>query len=113
MNYGVNHDFYYVLQGVMSGILPNQHFPDLMGNPSSAVIGATVALCEIGCMFGGLLTGRLGDMIGRKNTIRLGSFILIIGAVLQTATQGLAMTIVARISIGSLSIKISWSSCLF
>ncbi|OBZ84718.1 Sugar transporter STL1 [Choanephora cucurbitarum] len=41
-------------QGVMSGIVPNQHFLDLMGNPNSAVVGAMVALYEIGCMFGAL-----------------------------------------------------------
>ncbi|CAO3653040.1 unnamed protein product [Mucor hiemalis] len=87
-------------QGVMSGILPNSHFQDLMGNPSSAVIGATVALYEIGCMFGALVTGRLSDKIGRKNTIRLGCVILVIGAVIQTATVSLAMTIVSRIVTG-------------
>lgn len=84
----------------MSGIVPNQHFLDLMGNPNSAVVGALVALYEIGCMFGALSTGRLGDMLGRKNTIRVGCTILIIGAILQTATQNLAMTIVARIITG-------------
>lgn len=87
-------------QGVMSGILPNSHFQNLMGHPSSAVIGATVALYEIGCMFGALVTGRLSDKIGRKNTIRLGCMILVIGAVIQTATVGLAMTIVSRIVTG-------------
>lgn len=84
----------------MSGILPNSHFQTLMGNPSSAVIGATVALYEIGCMFGALVTGRLSDKIGRKNTIRLGCMILVIGAVIQTATVSLAMTIVSRIVTG-------------
>ncbi|KAI8375415.1 general substrate transporter [Choanephora cucurbitarum] len=87
-------------QGVMSGIVPNQHFLDLMGNPNSAVVGAMVALYEIGCMFGALVTGRLSDMIGRRNTIRLGSTILVVGAIFQTATQNLAMTIAFRIVTG-------------
>jgi MFS family permease len=84
----------------MSGILPNQHFLDLMGNPSSAIIGATAALYEILCMFGAPLIGRLSYIIGRRNTIRLGSIILIIGAILQTAIQRLPMNIVARIITG-------------
>lgn len=87
-------------QGVMSGILPNEHFLELMGHPSSVMVGFTVAIYELGCMVGALITGRLSDMAGRKNTIRIGCTILIIGAVLQTATQNLAMTIVARVIAG-------------
>ncbi|KAF7722708.1 hypothetical protein EC973_002834 [Apophysomyces ossiformis] len=87
-------------QGVMSGIVTNKHFLDLMGNPNPEVKGAIVALYEIGCMFGALSTGKLGDILGRRNTIRLGCTILIIGAVLQTASYSCAMTIVARIVTG-------------
>jgi MFS family permease len=84
----------------MSGIVTNDHFLDLMGQPSSAVVGAMVSLYEIGCMFGALSTGKLGDMLGRKNTIRLGCTILMVGAILQTATVSLPMTIVSRIITG-------------
>ncbi|KAI9473461.1 MAG: general substrate transporter [Benjaminiella poitrasii] len=87
-------------QGVMSGIVSNEHFLELMGQPSSAVVGAMVAIYEIGCMFGALATGKISDMIGRRNTIRLGSLVLIVGAIIQTATQNLAMTIVSRIITG-------------
>jgi MFS family permease len=84
----------------MSGIVPNEHFLELMGRPNSAVVGAMVALYEIGCMCGALATGRVSDILGRRNTIRLGSLILIIGAIIQTATNSLAMTIVSRIITG-------------
>ncbi|KAI8381271.1 general substrate transporter [Radiomyces spectabilis] len=91
-------------QGVMSGIVDNEHWKDLMGfsneSSTSALVGAVVALYEIGCMFGALVTGKLGDMLGRRNTIRLGSVILIIGAVLQTATVNMGMTIASRIITG-------------
>ncbi|KAI7906372.1 general substrate transporter [Cokeromyces recurvatus] len=87
-------------QGVMSGIVPNKHFLKLMGDPSSAVVGAMVAIYEIGCMFGALATGKVSDKIGRRNTIRVGSLILIIGAIIQTATQNLTMTIVSRVISG-------------
>lgn len=84
----------------MSGILPNQHFLDLMGHPSSALIGLSVAIYEIGCCLGSLSTGRVSDILGRRNTIRVGSVILIVGAVIQTATVSLGMTIAARILTG-------------
>lgn len=84
----------------MSGILPNKHFLDLMQHPSSAMIGFTVAIYELGCMAGALMTGKLSDKVGRKNTIRIGCVILIIGAVIQTATQNLVMTIISRVITG-------------
>ncbi|KAG0175043.1 hypothetical protein DFQ28_002323 [Apophysomyces sp. BC1034] len=92
-------------QGVMSGIVANEGFLRLMGGPdngkpSSPTEGAIVSLYEIGCMFGALLTGRLGDALGRRRTIRLGCIILIIGAVLQTVTVNIGMTIAARIITG-------------
>ncbi|OAD81313.1 hypothetical protein PHYBLDRAFT_57794 [Phycomyces blakesleeanus NRRL 1555(-)] len=87
-------------QGVMSGIVTNEGFLDLMGRPDSATLGAIVALYEIGCMFGALATGRLSDILGRRNTIRLGCVILVVGAVIQTATTHVGMTIVSRILTG-------------
>ncbi|ORZ23566.1 general substrate transporter [Absidia repens] len=87
-------------QGVMSGIITNEHWKDLMGSPNAATIGSVVALYEIGCMFGALSCGKIGDILGRKVTIRVGAIILIIGAVLQTAMSNLAMAIVSRIVTG-------------
>ncbi|KAI8379110.1 uncharacterized protein BYT42DRAFT_604568 [Radiomyces spectabilis] len=87
-------------QGVMSGVVANQLFIDQMSNPSSALMGAIVALYEIGCMVGALSTGKIGDLIGRRKTIRLGCLILCIGAILQTAAINVPMMIIARIVTG-------------
>ncbi|KAI8884489.1 general substrate transporter [Backusella circina FSU 941] len=87
-------------QGVMSGVVANDMFKETMGFPSSALMGAIVALYEIGCMIGALATGRIGDLLGRRKTIRLGCVILCIGAILQTAAVDCPMMIVARIITG-------------
>ncbi|KAG1149270.1 hypothetical protein G6F37_006344 [Rhizopus arrhizus] len=87
-------------QGVMSGVVANDLFKQTMGNPNSGLLGAIVALYEIGCMFGALSTGRIGDWLGRRKTVRLGCFILCIGAILQTAAVNAGMMIVARIVTG-------------
>jgi MFS family permease len=42
----------------------------------------------------------LGNMLGRKRTIFVGSVIMIIGAILQTASFGLAQLIVGRVVTG-------------
>ena len=47
-----------------------------------------------------LLTGKVGDWLGRRKTIRLGCLILCIGAVIQTASINVGMMIFARIFTG-------------
>lgn len=84
----------------MSGVVANDLFKETMGNPNSALMGAIVALYEIGCMAGALSTGRVGDWLGRRKTIRYGCLILCIGAILQTAAVDAPMMIVARIITG-------------
>jgi sugar porter (SP) family MFS transporter len=84
----------------MSGVVANDLFIDTMGKPNSGLMGAIVALYEIGCMAGALSTGRVGDMLGRRKTIRYGCVILCIGAILQTAAINAPMMIVARIITG-------------
>ncbi|KAI9484742.1 general substrate transporter [Zychaea mexicana] len=83
-------------QGVMSGVVANDRFIEWMGNPSPGLMGAIVAIYEIGCFAGALSTGRIGDILGRIKTIRLGCTILVLGAVMQTASINIAMMIVAR-----------------
>ncbi|OBZ82993.1 Sugar transporter STL1 [Choanephora cucurbitarum] len=87
-------------QGVMSGVVANDLFKETMGNPSSSMVGAIVALYEIGCMAGALSTGRIGDWLGRRKTIRYGCIILCVGAILQTAAVDAGMMIAARIITG-------------
>ncbi|KAI8367597.1 general substrate transporter [Radiomyces spectabilis] len=87
-------------QGVMSGVVANDLFNETMNYPDAALMGAIVALYEIGCMFGALSTGKVGDWLGRRKTIRLGCTILVIGAILQTAAINVEMMIIARIVTG-------------
>lgn len=84
----------------MSGVVASDLFKETMGNPSSSMIGAIVALYEIGCMAGALSTGRIGDWLGRRKTIRYGCLILCVGAILQTAAVDAGMMIAARIITG-------------
>jgi MFS family permease len=59
-----------------------------------------VGAYTLGCFFGAVATIWLGNMLGRKRTIFIGSVIMIIGAILQTASFGLAQLIVGRVVTG-------------
>lgn len=56
----------------------------------------TVGAYTLGCFFGAVATIWLGNILGRKKTIFIGSVIMVVGAVLQTASFGLAQLIVGR-----------------
>lgn len=63
---------------------------------TATIQAITVGAYTLGCFFGAVATIWLGNMLGRKKTIFIGSVIMIIGAVIQTASFGLAQLIVGR-----------------
>ncbi|WVQ84416.1 hypothetical protein IAT38_006568 [Cryptococcus sp. DSM 104549] len=95
-------------QGVMSGLmtLPSfeEKFPQTAGgfegSRTATLQSLLIAIYEIGCLFGALSNLWVGDWLGRRHTISLGGVIMLVGAVLQTASVSYAMMIVARIVTG-------------
>lgn len=100
-------------QGVMGGLLtlPSflHHFPQIDtanpppgSNPSHAsnIQGITVGGYTLGCFFGAAATIWLGNLLGRKRTIFIGSSIMIIGAILQASSFKLGQLIPARLITG-------------
>jgi MFS family permease len=67
--------------------------------------------------FGALQGGLTMDRFGRKFTIQLGAVICLVGAILQTAAQNLAMMLVGRILAGwavglmSMSVPVYQAEC--
>lgn len=87
-------------QGVMSGLITGPYFKDYFNQPSSAEIGTMVAILEIGALVSSLVTGRIGDVIGRKKTILYGALIFIVGGACQTFATGMPMMMLGRIIAG-------------
>lgn len=89
----------------MSGIITEpiflETFPQMsQENKSGAIQALVVAIYEIGCLMGALGMVAYGDVLGRRRSILVGASIMIVGAILQTASVGLAMMIVGRIVTG-------------
>ncbi|GAA5884943.1 hypothetical protein JCM6882_007162 [Rhodosporidiobolus microsporus] len=88
-------------QGVMGGLITLPAFLEVFPECRDPDIsGITVAIYEIGCMFGAIGAIIWGDKLGRKQTIMLGMIIMVIGAVIKTAAYGLPEMIVGRIVMG-------------
>ncbi|KAJ5081282.1 hypothetical protein NUU61_009546 [Penicillium alfredii] len=62
--------------------------------------GITVAAYNLGCFAGSIPTIWIGNMLGRRRAIFLGSFIMCIGAILQTTSYDLAQLVVGRLVTG-------------
>lgn len=67
---------------------------------NAATTGLNTASIFIGGILGPLVSGVVSDRLGRRPTILWGSLMTIIGVILQTAAQNIAMFVVARIVLG-------------
>jgi MFS family permease len=81
----------------VGGVVVTPDFLDqlnLNGNPS--LISTVTAIYDIGCFFGAISVCAIGDPLGRKKCVLLGTTIMSIGAILQIAAFGVPQMIVGR-----------------
>ena len=86
---------------MFGGIVVTDNFLEtlgLVGNPG--LLGTVIAIYNIGCFFGAILAMWLGEKLGRRNTVLVGTSIMTVGAVLQTTAYSVPQMIVARIIAG-------------
>ncbi|MCJ1398594.1 hypothetical protein MMC11_001794 [Xylographa trunciseda] len=104
-------------QGVMGGLLtlPSFYnvFPEIDTTSSrytalstsgqnyqSTIQGITIASYNLGCLTGAIITIWIGNVLGRRLTILLGSTIMVIGAAVQCSSFSLPQLIVGRLVTG-------------
>lgn len=73
---------------------------DLVGPGRTKVLSTVTAIYDIGCFLGALLAFSVGERLGRKNSILLGTTIMSVGAILQTSSFSLAQMFVGRTILG-------------
>lgn len=90
-------------QGVFGGVIVTSDFlrtHNLEGPSKTSLLGTVVALYDIGCFFGAVSACYLGEKLGRRNTVLLGTTIMTIGAILQISSYSVAQMITGRIIAG-------------
>ncbi|CAA9960662.1 Sugar transporter STL1 [Pyrenophora teres f. maculata] len=92
--------------GVIAQVISSKAFNREFDNPSSNETGAVVSVFTGGAFFGAAFAGPLGDYLGRRLTIMIGSIVFCLGGALQTGAQHIgylyAGRILAGVGIGSL-----------
>jgi MFS family permease len=86
--------------GIIASVLSQEHFQAYMFPPGtsniSSLVGAIVSLGAAGGAFGNLVAGFSLEKLGRRWTLVISTIFTIVGAVLQTAANGVALMIVGR-----------------
>ncbi|KAF2024133.1 general substrate transporter [Setomelanomma holmii] len=86
-------------QGVFVIVTPD--FLDTLDlNGKTSLISTVTAIYDIGCFFGAISVCAIGDPLGRKNCVLLGTTIMSIGAILQISAFSVPQMIVGRIVAG-------------
>ncbi|KAJ6091599.1 general substrate transporter [Penicillium canescens] len=90
-------------QGVFSGVVITQDFlevHDLVGPTKSKTLSTVAAIYDIGCFIGAIVAFIIGESLGRKNSIMVGTTIMAVGTILQAGSFRLAQMFVGRIVLG-------------
>ena len=85
---------------MMNGLQSVSHWQAYFGNPKPEDLGLFNAIQSIGAFCAIPIAPYVSDGLGRKAGIVLGATIVLIGAVLQTATQNLGMFVGSRFLVG-------------
>jgi MFS family permease len=69
-------------------------------NYVSTIQGISIASYNVGCFIGAIATIFIGDILGRRKAIFLGSLIMVVGAALQCSAFSLGHLIAGRVITG-------------
>ncbi|KAM0815446.1 putative Major facilitator superfamily (MFS) profile domain-containing protein [Seiridium cardinale] len=90
-------------QGVFSGVVISSDYldvHDLNGSEKTNLLSIVTSIYAVGCFFGAIVAFSIGERLGRKKTIMIGSCIMAVGAALQTSSFSVAHMMVGRIISG-------------
>ncbi|KEQ89769.1 general substrate transporter [Aureobasidium pullulans] len=90
-------------QGVFSGVVVSDDFLELhnlVGPSKTKVLSTVAAIYDVGCFIGAIIAFTVGERLGRKKTIILGTAIMSIGVILKTSSFSLPQMFVGRVILG-------------
>ncbi|KAJ8502980.1 hypothetical protein ONZ45_g11257 [Pleurotus djamor] len=85
---------------MMNGLQSLPQWRGFFNNPSGSMLGLLNAIQHIGSLTGYPLSAFLADGLGRRMTVWIGAVLMVMGTIVQTASQSVGMFIGARFLIG-------------
>ncbi|KXJ96351.1 general substrate transporter [Microdochium bolleyi] len=85
---------------MMNGLQAVARWNVYFGYPTGSLLGIMNAILPLGAVFGIPLAAWISDHYGRRWAMSIGDIIMIIGAIIQTASINMAMFLISRFVIG-------------
>jgi MFS family permease len=88
---------------VFSGVVISHDFlrlHDLEGPSKTTLLGTVTAIYDVGCFLGSISAYWLGERLGRRNSVLLGTTVMSIGALLQASSYSLGQMMTGRVIAG-------------
>jgi Arabinose efflux permease len=73
---------------------------DLVGPTKTKTLSTVTAIYDLGCFFGAIFAFTIGEYLGRKKAILLGTIIMAVGTILQSTSFSLEQMFIGRIILG-------------
>ena len=73
---------------------------DLVGPTKTKTLSTVTAIYDVGCFFGAIFAFTIGERLGRKKAILLGTTIMAVGTILQFTSFSLEQMFIGRIISG-------------
>lgn len=73
---------------------------DLVGPSRTNVLSTLAAIYDIGCFIGAVAAFTVGERLGRKKTILIGTTIMAAGVIIKTSSFSLTQMFVGRVVLG-------------
>ncbi|GKZ19580.1 hypothetical protein AbraIFM66951_011297 [Aspergillus brasiliensis] len=90
-------------QGLFSGVIVTQDFlkvHDLEGPSKTSTLSTVTAIYDVGCFFGALIAFTIGERLGRKKTVLIGTAIMTVGTLLCCTSYSLPQIFIGRVILG-------------
>ncbi|KOC15393.1 hypothetical protein AFLA70_25g005871 [Aspergillus flavus AF70] len=90
-------------QGLFSGVVVTEDFllvHDLVGTSKTKTLSTVTAIHDVGCFFGALVAFGIGERLGRKKSILLGTTLMAIGT-LKCTSYSLPQIFIGRVILGT------------
>ena len=87
-------------QGVFGGIIVGHEFLEYFQQPSPSLQGFVTSVYDLGCFVGAIITLFIGEKLGRKRMLILGTTIMASGIIVQTAAFSMKYLIWGRFIAG-------------